>query len=233
MQLARARTLSSLASASEISRARLGCASAAVARFPTTLLVKRSGSVCACRSSGCAGRQSQWPRRSWSCQHLPIAPPPLATPPTDRRLRCDHCWSVRAFWCSRSHNGGEHSHRRRWSKKGKNFRLNFRPRKDEAMRRKRLLHVGTIVGTVRIERERKSFYQSLEMIAWRSRRDSNPRYAFTAYNGLANRRLQPLGHSSDGHAYKCGSRERQGGRGVPQAAARQSPRTRLPTISTR
>ena len=31
---------------------------------------------------------------------------------------------------------------------------------------------------------------------WRSRRDSNPRYAFRAYNGLANRRLQPLGHSS-------------------------------------
>ena len=33
-------------------------------------------------------------------------------------------------------------------------------------------------------------------LKWRSRRDSNPRYAFRAYNGLANRRLQPLGHSS-------------------------------------
>src|SRR5258707_701525 len=33
---------------------------------------------------------------------------------------------------------------------------------------------------------------------WRSRRDSNPRYVFTTYNGLANRRLQPLGHSSVG-----------------------------------
>jgi hypothetical protein len=31
---------------------------------------------------------------------------------------------------------------------------------------------------------------------WRRRRDSNPRYALTAYNGLANRRLQPLGHVS-------------------------------------
>jgi hypothetical protein len=31
---------------------------------------------------------------------------------------------------------------------------------------------------------------------WRRRWDSNPRYAFTAYNGLANRRLQPLGHPS-------------------------------------
>src|ERR1700730_8978333 len=30
----------------------------------------------------------------------------------------------------------------------------------------------------------------------RRRRDSNPRYAFGAYNGLANRRLQPLGHVS-------------------------------------
>src|SRR5215204_6656990 len=33
-------------------------------------------------------------------------------------------------------------------------------------------------------------------ISWRRRRDSNPRYAFRAYNGLANRRLQPLGHVS-------------------------------------
>ena len=31
---------------------------------------------------------------------------------------------------------------------------------------------------------------------WRRRRDSNPRYAFGAYNGLANRRLQPIGHVS-------------------------------------
>ena len=31
---------------------------------------------------------------------------------------------------------------------------------------------------------------------WRRRRDSNPGYAFGAYNGLANRRLQPLGHVS-------------------------------------
>ena len=32
--------------------------------------------------------------------------------------------------------------------------------------------------------------------SWRRRRDSNPRYALSAYNGLANRRLQPLGHVS-------------------------------------
>lgn len=33
-------------------------------------------------------------------------------------------------------------------------------------------------------------------LKWRRRRDSNPRYAFRAYNDLANRRLQPLGHVS-------------------------------------
>src|SRR6516225_5934376 len=32
--------------------------------------------------------------------------------------------------------------------------------------------------------------------SWRRRRDSNPRYGFRPYNGLANRRLQPLGHLS-------------------------------------
>ncbi|CCB64381.1 protein of unknown function [Hyphomicrobium sp. MC1] len=31
---------------------------------------------------------------------------------------------------------------------------------------------------------------------WRRRRDSNPRYAFKAYDDLANRCLQPLGHVS-------------------------------------
>src|SRR5262245_16834347 len=36
---------------------------------------------------------------------------------------------------------------------------------------------------------------------WRRRRDSNPRYAFGAYNGLANRRLQPLGHVSASAVY--------------------------------
>src|SRR5262245_42303497 len=33
--------------------------------------------------------------------------------------------------------------------------------------------------------------------AWRRRRDSNPRYGLSPYNGLANRRLQPLGHVSE------------------------------------
>jgi hypothetical protein len=33
-------------------------------------------------------------------------------------------------------------------------------------------------------------------VIWRRVRDSNPRYALTAYNGLANRRLQPLGQLS-------------------------------------
>ena len=33
-------------------------------------------------------------------------------------------------------------------------------------------------------------------VGWWRRRDSNPRYGFRPYNGLANRRLQPLGHVS-------------------------------------
>jgi hypothetical protein len=33
-------------------------------------------------------------------------------------------------------------------------------------------------------------------MGWRRRRDSNPRYGLSPHNGLANRRLQPLGHVS-------------------------------------
>jgi hypothetical protein len=39
-------------------------------------------------------------------------------------------------------------------------------------------------------------WEGMGMMGWRRRRDSNPRYALSAYNGLANRRLQPLGHVS-------------------------------------
>ena len=35
-----------------------------------------------------------------------------------------------------------------------------------------------------------------ELGYWRRGRDLNPRYGFRPYNGLANRRLQPLGHLS-------------------------------------
>src|SRR5215468_2300708 len=42
----------------------------------------------------------------------------------------------------------------------------------------------------------KSWRRSLGDGVWRRRRDSNPRYGFRPYNGLANRRLQPLGHVS-------------------------------------
>ena len=35
-------------------------------------------------------------------------------------------------------------------------------------------------------------------VVWRRGWDSNPRYGLTPYNGLANRRLQPLGHPSAG-----------------------------------
>ncbi len=34
------------------------------------------------------------------------------------------------------------------------------------------------------------------LFTWRRGRDSNPRYTFRAYDGLANRCLQPLGHLS-------------------------------------
>lgn len=34
------------------------------------------------------------------------------------------------------------------------------------------------------------------MQQWRRGWDSNPRYGLKPYNGLANRRLQPLGHPS-------------------------------------
>ena len=48
-------------------------------------------------------------------------------------------------------------------------------------------------------------FESIKYSDWRRRRDSNPRYAFGAYNGLANRRLQPLGHvSACGNAYALG-----------------------------
>src|SRR3990170_280914 len=46
------------------------------------------------------------------------------------------------------------------------------------------------------ERDRRDEGLGSSQRTWRRRGDSNPRYAFTAYNGLANRRLQPLGHVS-------------------------------------
>src|SRR3954464_14467200 len=38
---------------------------------------------------------------------------------------------------------------------------------------------------------------------WRRGRDSNPRYSFGPYTGLANQRLQPLGHLSQLSSRKC------------------------------
>jgi hypothetical protein len=67
------------------------------------------------------------------------------------------------------------------------------------------------------------------VLKWRRRRDSNPRYGFRPYNGLANRRLQPLGHVSvtpictrlAGQASACSLKLRQTGtisRGLPDGA---------------
>jgi Protein of unknown function (DUF3551) len=47
-----------------------------------------------------------------------------------------------------------------------------------------------------LPRAKKRGFEWIKPKGWRRRRDSNPRYAFGAYNGLANRRLQPLGHVS-------------------------------------
>jgi hypothetical protein len=38
----------------------------------------------------------------------------------------------------------------------------------------------------------------LKKLNWRREGDSNPRYDFWPYTGLANQRLQPLGHLSTG-----------------------------------
>jgi hypothetical protein len=44
-----------------------------------------------------------------------------------------------------------------------------------------------------------------QVIDWRRGWDSNPRYGLSPYNGLANRRLQPLGHPSAGAPFYAGA----------------------------
>ena len=53
-------------------------------------------------------------------------------------------------------------------------------------------------GTDAIGTKKIGLFQWLMRGSWRRGWDSNPRYTFTVYNGLANRRLQPLGHPSAG-----------------------------------
>jgi hypothetical protein len=67
-------------------------------------------------------------------------------------------------------------------------------------------------------------------MCWRSGRDSNPRYVFTTYNGLANRRLQPLGHRSV-KAIQALTTEQNGVKiesGTPLAPANRAPCIRQP-----
>src|SRR6516162_4433625 len=45
------------------------------------------------------------------------------------------------------------------------------------------------------------------LLSWRRGWDSNPRYGLSPYNGLANRRLQPLGHPSTNEWVDAGYRE--------------------------
>src|SRR6185503_20503698 len=70
------------------------------------------------------------------------------------------------------------------------------------MRRRRLGIAGVNISFARSQntrsRDQSGNRATIPGRIWRSRGDSNPRYVFTTYNGLANRRLQPLGHSSAG-----------------------------------
>src|SRR5262245_6174086 len=73
------------------------------------------------------------------------------------------------------------------------------------------LEIGCLLnGVGRQQRSRMpadaSNHSEFALLIWRRRRDSNPRYGFRPYNGLANRRLQPLGHVSvDGEDYRTGA----------------------------
>ncbi len=69
-------------------------------------------------------------------------------------------------------------------------------------RAKRLRPCGT--GTIKFRTTCNGFqgFGAARLFAkpliWRREGDSNPRYGLSPYNGLANRRLQPLGHPSAG-----------------------------------
>ena len=70
-----------------------------------------------------------------------------------------------------------------------------------------------------------------QAISWRSRRDSNPRYVFTTYNGLANRRLQPLGHSSIQNRRGLVPAPDRGRHSCPSLAGASSPEAASPLDS--
>ena len=60
---------------------------------------------------------------------------------------------------------------------------------------------------------------------WRRGRDSNPRYTLTVHNGLANRRLQPLGHPSARvvcHAGDVGAMRGESSADIAGSTVRQS-----------
>ena len=56
------------------------------------------------------------------------------------------------------------------------------------------INVGSSLKTVAFLAQ----YQGVTVGTWRREWDSNPRYGLSPYNGLANRRLRPLGHPSGG-----------------------------------
>gem|GEM_PF-3541 len=54
----------------------------------------------------------------------------------------------------------------------------------------------------KIEANKEAPQSVASLFAQRTGRDSNPRYAFCAYTGLANQRLRPLGHLSKNHQHR-------------------------------
>src|SRR5687768_4766354 len=58
--------------------------------------------------------------------------------------------------------------------------------------------LGKILGTKRHRVPIATKNQRLDATIWQRGWDSSPQYRLTPYNGLANRRLQPLGHPSAG-----------------------------------
>src|SRR4051812_13208428 len=64
------------------------------------------------------------------------------------------------------------------------------------VRRSIQLSYGPFSNAPRLRRSARRGRSPLLLRHWRRGRDSNPRYSFGPYTGLANQRLQPLGHLS-------------------------------------
>src|ERR1700694_2275201 len=67
---------------------------------------------------------------------------------------------------------------------------------------------------------------------WRRGRDSNPRYSFGPYTGLANQRLQPLGHLSSTRCKHAPTGDRPAGTSLLDRAA-GAVKVRVPALTAR